>query len=118
MIANNGYFEIYINAYDRNFWVETWGLTAALIGIDDSVIINRMSKQPYKCYELINYIYGCAVEHYISREDGVTKRIVWNFKGTKIFEEEDEVNWDTDEHTNPDFNKKDIYEILALKPIE
>ena len=56
--------------------------------------------------------FKCAIEYTTDNEYSNQGHIVWDYDGKIILEEEDQWNFETDEHSKPDFNKQNIEDLL------
>lgn len=112
-VEHKNKFVVYLDSGNRNYFYERWLLMKLLKDIPDDEI------QPNdgdfcECFREINAKYKCAVEWIATSEHGVQDHIVWDYDGKIILEEGDKWDFETDEHSNPDFNKQNI-ETLLLK---
>ena len=62
------------------------------------------------------------VKGYYFQDSGISDRVIINYDGRILFEENDEAIFNEDDkefkHTNPNYDKKDLYEILAENNID
>jgi hypothetical protein len=112
-VEHNYKFVVYLDSSNRNFFYERWFLMKLLKGVS-SEEIQPNDKDFCECFREINAKYKCAIEWIASSEHGIQDHIVWDYDGKIILEESDKWDFETDEHSNPDFNKQNI-ETLLLK---
>lgn len=106
-------FVVFLNSSNRNYFYEKWFLMKLLKGVSDDEI-QPNDDDYFEWVKEINAKYKCAIEWSATSEHGLQDHIVWDYDGKVIFKESDKWTFETDEHTNPDFNKQNI-ETLLLK---
>lgn len=106
-------FVVYLDSSNRNYFYERWFLMKLLKGVS-SEEIEPNDKDFLECFREINAKYKCAIEWIATSEHGCQDHIVWDYDWKTILQESDNWDFETDEHSNPDFNKQNI-ETLLLK---
>lgn len=106
-------FVVYLDSSNRNYFYERWFLVKLLKGVSSDEI-EPNDEDFLECFREINAKYKCAIEWIATSEHGLQDHIVWDYDGKIILNESDKWTFETDEHTNPNFNKQNI-ETLLLK---
>lgn len=106
-------FGVYLNSSNRNYFYERWFLTKLLKDISSDEI-EPNNDDFCECFREINAKYKCAIDYIATSEYGIQDHIVWDYDGKIILEENNKIDEETAEHSNPDFNKQNV-ETLLLK---
>lgn len=106
-------FVVYLKSSNRNYFYERWFLMKLLKDISSDEI-EPNDKDFFECFREINAKYKCAIDYIATSEYGTQDHAVWDYDGNIILEEGNKIDYETNEHSNPDFNKQNI-ETLLLK---
>lgn len=110
-VEHKNKFVVHLDSGNRNYFYERWFLMKLLKGVSSDEI-QPNDDDFFECFREINAKYKCAIEWIATSEHGLQDHIVWDYDGKIILEESDKWTFETDEHTNPDFNKRNIEDLL------
>lgn len=112
-VEHKSKYIVYLDSSNRNYFYERWFLMKLLKGVSSDEI-QPNDDDFFECFREINAKYKCAIEWIASSEHGLQDHIVWDYDGKIILEEENEIEYESRESSNTDFNKQNL-ETLLLK---